>query len=383
MEAFWSSMVKGWLENLEVGTEEGVRIEVERVKEEERVIEEAMKERDRIEAKNVEADHMALEVRMKEDERRNREEVRAVKRREGDEKTAFWTTPGLRPLAEPPILDWDWFFRTRIPSDLRYRALFPSDAEKRAAMKDLDGERFALYHYASHAQYMRDDSEMDRKRKAFYKNLADDLCQDFSEAFEECRELWATATPLCQFEYEYLENDGRTTVLEQWISKGANIFHVTDNETKQKYQRLVPPEFVENSLTTFELLYLNPDGGADTIARLMTQGTDILAVWPQEVQDKYGHLRRYLPRSPPTVPRRSTSRQSAGFFKEDELKIYLENLRPVDRPRGGRPPAQRRWSIGWPREVGDAHGVIRRLWPYPPPPFEPGSSSSENFNSGS
>ena len=30
------------------------------------------------------------------------------KRRERDEKTAFWTTPGLRPL----IMDWDYFFRT-------------------------------------------------------------------------------------------------------------------------------------------------------------------------------------------------------------------------------------------------------------------------------
>lgn len=34
-----------------------------------------------------------------------RRRVAFEERRESDEKTAFWTTPGLRPLAEPPILD--------------------------------------------------------------------------------------------------------------------------------------------------------------------------------------------------------------------------------------------------------------------------------------
>lgn len=56
----------------------------------------------------------------------------------------MWTTSGLRPLAEPPILDWEEFEREHMPSDIRYRALFPDDPEKRSRMKDLDGEYAAL-----------------------------------------------------------------------------------------------------------------------------------------------------------------------------------------------------------------------------------------------
>lgn len=86
---FLSSAIRSLVKGVKVGTEEWVRIEVERVKAEERVIEDAMKESDRIEAENVEADDVALEVRMKEGERRNKEEIQAEKQREMDEKTAF------------------------------------------------------------------------------------------------------------------------------------------------------------------------------------------------------------------------------------------------------------------------------------------------------
>lgn len=54
------------------------------------------------------------------------------------------TTPGLRPLAEPPLLSWEQFQREYMPSDIRYRALFPDEPEKRSRMKDLAGESGAL-----------------------------------------------------------------------------------------------------------------------------------------------------------------------------------------------------------------------------------------------
>lgn len=73
-----SSAIQGLVEGLEAGTEECVIIEVEKIKEEETIAREGRRERERVEAER----------------RKNR-----------DEKTAFWTTPGLRPLAEPPILD--------------------------------------------------------------------------------------------------------------------------------------------------------------------------------------------------------------------------------------------------------------------------------------
>lgn len=49
----------------------------------------------------------------------------------------MWTTTGLRPLAEPPILDWEWFLRVHVPSERQYRALFPDDPHQRAKFKNV------------------------------------------------------------------------------------------------------------------------------------------------------------------------------------------------------------------------------------------------------
>ena len=293
------------------------------------------------------------------------------------EKTAFWTTPGLRPLAEPPIMDWEHVFRTWIPSDIRYTALFPHDHEKRAAMKDLDGERSALTEYKIYAELTKDVPETGNERAVFYENLSHDLGEDFREVDEETEELWQTATPLSQFEYRYLDNDGKTTVLEQWISKGADVFHGADNETKQKYKHLMQPNFVQHSLATFEFLYIGFGGGTDLIAWLVETGKDVLAGWPQEVQDKYGHLRRFLPRPSPIVPGTPTSTHSERLLKKDELGIYLDSLRPAEHSRGGRPRTQRRWSIAWIHEVQDLQEKIASLWPYRTQPFKSESLSSE------
>ena len=264
---------------------------------------------------------------------------------ERDEKTAFWTTPGLRPLAEPPIMDWEHVFRTWIPSDIRYTALFPHDPEKRAARKDQDGEKSALREYRTYAQLISDDPETGNERAVFYTNLWHDLIEDYGEVEEKAEELWETATSLSRFEYKYLDNDGKTTRLEQWISKGADVFHGADNEIKQKYKHLVQPNFVQHSLATFEFLYMGFDGRTDPIEGLMEKGEDVLAGWPQEVQDKYGYLRRWLPRPPPIVPGTPTSTHSERLPNKDELSIHLDSLRLAEHPRGGRSRSQRRWSI--------------------------------------
>lgn len=63
----------------------------------------------------------------------------AAKTRKGNHVDDSWLTQ----LAEPPIIDWDASFRQKIPSDLRYRAMFPGDPARIATMKDLDAEREA------------------------------------------------------------------------------------------------------------------------------------------------------------------------------------------------------------------------------------------------
>ena len=81
-----------------------------------------------------------------------------------------------------------------------------------------------------------------------------------------------------------------------------------------KYQHLVPPDFVEYHLATFEFVWLNIDGGQGAIRRYLNAGHDILEGWPQEVLDKYGHLRRFLPPAAQEVP----SSESDNLETDDE-----------------------------------------------------------------
>lgn len=105
--------------------------------------------------------------------------VRPSVRARWEGRVKHYTTPGERPLAEPPILDWEQFSRIHVYSNLRYEALFPDETqeekderekgkgrsrsrtsrgsggksktevnrEKRARLKDLKGESVALFEY--------------------------------------------------------------------------------------------------------------------------------------------------------------------------------------------------------------------------------------------
>ena len=294
---FLSASIAALMEVLEAGMEEGVGIEVESLKQDETLAESVREEAENVATEESKAEMDELEPKVKEEgERKDRkEETRVVKNRKRDAQTAFWTTTGMRPLAEPPILDWDHFFRVHIPSDLRYTALFPGDLQKRAAYKDLGGEAYVLKEYSTHAWAMSDDSEICDERRAFYEILSYDLHEEWREVDKEVIELWATASRLSQFEYKFLDNDGKTTNLERWIEKGADIFFTGDPAIKRKYQHLVKPGFVEDPVGTFEFRYLNADGGTNIIKKDMENGIDLLLGWPQEVEAKYRHLRCFLP----------------------------------------------------------------------------------------
>lgn len=152
-----------------------------------------------------------------------------------------------------------------------------------------------LVEYWKHAEIVRGDRDTDDMRQPFYKNLSEELIEGWVQVDKESRELWITATQLSRLEFRPLDNDGKTTKLEEWISKGADVFRGEQDVAKQKYKRLISTEFVEIPLATFELFYVDHDGGIDRIAIHMRKGDDILDGWPQEVQEEYGWLRRYLP----------------------------------------------------------------------------------------
>ena len=58
-------------------------------------------------------------------------------------EASMWNTPALRPMNEPPMLNGEEFQRTHVASDIRYLAIFSNEPEKRARMKDVDGEHEA------------------------------------------------------------------------------------------------------------------------------------------------------------------------------------------------------------------------------------------------
>lgn len=95
---FLSGAIRGLVDDVEAGTEEGVRIELKKIKDNERREEKARMEKRRLKAEKV---------RIEEEKRQEMEKIRAEKQKQREDETAFWTTPGLRSLAGPLILDWD------------------------------------------------------------------------------------------------------------------------------------------------------------------------------------------------------------------------------------------------------------------------------------
>lgn len=219
-------------------------------------------------------------------ERRKEEErQRAQARRDR------WTTPGQRPLAEPPIMDWDYIFREHVPSDAQYAALFPDDPEKRCTQKDLDGEGVDLYHYSQWLQIMAEDEETEASRREFYRNLELEVQKEYSEVREE-RDANASSTSLLsQFEYSHLDRDGGTRRLVERIERGADVMRGYGEEVKQKYGHLIPPDFHEDELATFQFQYIDGDGGVDELRRtLLTGETDPFSGWSPMIREKYAYL---------------------------------------------------------------------------------------------
>lgn len=234
--------------------------------------------------------------KIEEAERRERERLDEEKRRKAEARREMWTTPGRRPLAEPPILHWEHFVRKWIPSDLRYQALFPNDPGKRAAAKDIQGEHAALVEYLIVLQNMRDELAEDDERRQFYAILYDDVDEDVTELLEDHDSVFSTATQLGLFEFEMLDNDGKTTQLEERIKNGADILLDWPEEVKMKYRHLVPLNFVEDPVATFEFRWFGMNGSHARIRdEVNERGYGFLVGWPQEVQDEYGWIRKQLP----------------------------------------------------------------------------------------
>lgn len=178
------------------------------------------------------------EAERNERERRRDEEKRRAKCAKREDETAMFVAPGMRPLAEAPELDWEWFERQFMPSDLRMRKLFPDNPEKRARAKDLMGERSALDEYGHWLAEM-DADPGDERRRGFYEALSKEVYYDHMDVAEEVVELYTKATDLGRFEHEYLDNDGKTTGMEALLGEGEVLFWETSPEVQARYGPLL------------------------------------------------------------------------------------------------------------------------------------------------
>lgn len=132
-----------------------------------------------------------------------------------NEDAERWTTPGLIPLAEPPDLDWHKIAEEKIASDLRHRRLFPNDPEKRAASKDLEGEKVALGEYYHWIAQQRRSANLGDGRARFYAGLTKEVEWDMGSVAQDRAGLEEETTYLQRFEFEFRPNNGELEGMER------------------------------------------------------------------------------------------------------------------------------------------------------------------------
>lgn len=225
---------------------------------------------------------------------------------------ACYTTPGLRPLGEPPILDWERFSRIHIYSNLRYERLFPDPddgkdgsslrpkakgklkgkaRENRARMKDLKGESAALFEYLWALRMLLEDEELDAGRRGFYEGLEKEIEGDWQSVDKERVALLKTASGLAKFEYKFLSNDGKVDAIKEWLRVGADLFKGYGEEVEKRYGYLKKKGWLENPDKTFEAHNFDPDGTLATLQwEIHQQPVDRLIIWDY-LPEAHHHIR--------------------------------------------------------------------------------------------
>ena len=115
------------------------------------------------------------------------------KRGEPSVKNGKMRQQSSRPLVEVPELNWEWFERQSMTSDLRTRKLFSEDPGKRAQAKDLMGEESALDEYGYWLAEIDADYGDERSRE-LYEALFKDVYYDHVDVAGEVVELYTETT---------------------------------------------------------------------------------------------------------------------------------------------------------------------------------------------
>ena len=164
-------------------------------------------------------------------------------RRIARENRDRWTPPGRIPLATPPSIDWPEDDE-RLASDLKHQMLFPCDPEKRARMKDLEGEKEALSRYLLHISGQRLEASMgffgpsSSGRLRFHVDLEKEILMDKEEVGGEVERLFLEAGPLERFRYLHLDNDGGCEDLGRILRMGWPVKGEHEPEVIEAYGEL-------------------------------------------------------------------------------------------------------------------------------------------------
>ena len=176
-------------------------------------------------------------------------------------------------------------------SDARLNALFSGDPEKQCGIKDLHGELLAIANYRewSHGlEFAHDDGC--EARQHFQEHFHSDICVERESVMEEWWALYETATSLRQWEHAWLDHDGKTTQIQHQLRIGLMDVFSSSDEARGTYAYLVPTGYDATPLGHFVYEWLDEDGGISKIENELKLGHNMFRSRPEEVQIKYAEI---------------------------------------------------------------------------------------------
>ena len=249
-----------------------------------------------------------------------------------------WGKPEERPIAEPPIFDYEKFEDEKVPSDKKLKKMFgdgPGNVEKRTMHRDLETEVELLKTQHDWLLELQDEaikSEMNdvilvhdlanetgkeslaqpsgvmkyyehstegaptyargrtpqitteilaklRQRRRFYFDFISDIRIDLNQVTREQDHFRAGLDALTMWEHRHLDNDGNTTELELATQSGRDVFTQSKapDEARIKYAYLLEGCSVrpQHNIATWEALVLDEDGGTKNVQNLIRQNVNV------------------------------------------------------------------------------------------------------------
>lgn len=144
--------------------------------------------------------------------------------------TLLKTSAG-RPLAEPPIFNYERFADEFLTSEKKLKVIFPDDPVTKTKFQDIEAEKELL---GMHLYWCKKKCPWDfyepiqdmLKANMFYTNLEEQIRQDWVTLSNEAVFVDSAPTELAKWEGRTLDSEGGTKDLERDLLSGMNIFDI-------------------------------------------------------------------------------------------------------------------------------------------------------------